>query len=329
MRSLISTIIPTYNRASLVCDAIESVRQQTYSSVEIIVVDDGSTDDTQARLRKYGDSVRVIVQDNAGPSAARNRGIEAARGDFVAFLDSDDTWKRTKLERQVRLLQNVGESVPCCLCNAAVIRPDGKEATTFQYAGLKPALREGVWQNVTEVLATQFLMFTQMVAVRRNVLEKIGGFDERLWVLEDYDLALRLSLEGPWAYICEPLAIYREKSPGSLAAIGQTDELRLLERAIQVRQSFHDKVNASTSHRHLRHPCVRGLRAFRRQFRAMELSRDKKWTHSLLGHSRLRLDRYRRAVYRRSPWYPKMKVAPIPGCADRTPGQAGVQPTSV
>jgi glycosyltransferase involved in cell wall biosynthesis len=90
---LVSAIIPTYNRASLVCAAIDSVRQQTYENVEIIVVDDGSTDDTQARLKVYGDSVRVVVQDNTGPAAARNLGIELSRGEIVAFLDSDDMWK--------------------------------------------------------------------------------------------------------------------------------------------------------------------------------------------------------------------------------------------
>ncbi|HJR59552.1 MAG TPA: glycosyltransferase family A protein [Vicinamibacterales bacterium] len=304
---LVTTIIPTYNRGPLVCEAIESVLGQTYRHVEIVVVDDGSTDDTEARLRKFGGSVRVIVQNNAGPSAARNRGIEAARGTIVAFLDSDDLWQPTKLERQVRLLQSVGEAVPCCLCNASVERPDGRAATTFQYAGLHPPVREGVWENVTELLATQFLMFTQMVAIRRTVLERIGGFDERLWVLEDYDLALRLSLEGPWAYVSEPLAVYREKSPGSLAAQGHSDELRLLEHAIRVRQSFYERVLASAHHQHLRQPCLRGLKAFRRQLRAMELSRGH-WAHSVLGRSVLNFDRYRRALYRRSPWYPRMRV---------------------
>jgi len=300
----------------MVCEAIDSVLQQTYSKIEIIVVDDGSTDDTQQRLRAYGKSARVITQDNAGPSAARNRGIELSRGEIVAFLDSDDIWKPTKIERQVRLLQAVGRDVPCCLCNADVHHRDGRMATSFDYAGLTPTHREGLWSNVAEILATQFLMFTQMIAVRRSVLQKLGGFNEGLHVLEDYDLALRLSTQGEWAYISDPLVIYRGESPGSLAVTGQSDEWRLLERGIEVRQRFSDTVHTDPRLRFLRHSCVHGLEAFKRQLRALERSRDVKWSQALLGRCALRMEHYRRALYRRSPWYPKMKVSPVCGLDD-------------
>lgn len=108
---LVSAIIATYNRADIVGEAIESILGQTYKNMEVLVVDDGSTDGTHEALRRFGNRIRVVRQENAGPGAARNRGIEVARGELIAFLDSDDIWMPTKLERQVRLLEKVGPTV--------------------------------------------------------------------------------------------------------------------------------------------------------------------------------------------------------------------------
>jgi glycosyltransferase involved in cell wall biosynthesis len=310
---LVTAIIPTYNRAALVCAAIESVRQQSYGNVEIILVDDGSTDDTQVRLKAYGDSVRVIVQDNAGPAAARNRGIEAARGGIVAFLDSDDIWRPTKLERQVRLLQKAGDRIVCCLCNATMVFPDGRKETTFQDSKLAPAFEEGIWQNVAEVLATRFVLFSQAVLIRRKTLEKVGGFDERLRILEDYDLAFRLSLEGPWAYIREPLVDWQQASPGSMTQIAYSDQLRLRECIVQMWQSLWERIEEGARHQHLRKRVLGELREAGRLLRATQLSQKKGWTNLVLAQMLFRLERYRSAIYRRSPWYPRMEVAPING----------------
>ena len=310
---LVTTIIPTFNRADLVCDAIESVRRQTYRNVEIIVVDDGSTDDTQAVLKAYGTSLRVIVQDNAGPAAARNRGLAAARGDVITFLDSDDTWTPTKLDKQVSFLSRVDGDVTCCLCNGWIVGNDSRGVLTFDYADLRPSGDEGVWANVSEVLITRFVMFTQMVAVRRQVLERIGGFDETLWVLEDYDLALRLSLEGPWGYIREPLVVYRQGSPLSLAAAAEVEQVRLRECLVRVRQNLWQKVKSSERHRHLRKPFLKELQVSRRLLWATQLSRRASLAVSILGHGALRVERYLRAIRRRTPWYPQMEVVPITG----------------
>jgi glycosyltransferase involved in cell wall biosynthesis len=102
---LVSVIIPTYNRAALLCEAVDSVLQQTYRNIEVIVVDDGSTDDTTAAMEKYGDRVRYSRRPNAGVNAARNLGFKQARGEYIALLDSDDLWAPYKLELQVRLLR--------------------------------------------------------------------------------------------------------------------------------------------------------------------------------------------------------------------------------
>lgn len=100
---LISVVIPTYNRAHYVCEAIDSVLAQTYKNIEIIAVDDGSTDNTKDIIQQYSSRIKYIYQNNAGPSAARNNGIKQSNGDLIAFLDSDDIWLAEKLERQVEI----------------------------------------------------------------------------------------------------------------------------------------------------------------------------------------------------------------------------------
>ena len=104
----ISVVIPTYNRGKEVVRALQSALAQTYRDHEIIIIDDGSNDDTVERLRPYQDQIRYVYQANQGASAAQNAGIKLARGEYVAVLASDDLWEPTKLERQVRLLQDLG-----------------------------------------------------------------------------------------------------------------------------------------------------------------------------------------------------------------------------
>ena len=102
-RPTVSVVIPTYNYGRYICETIDSALAQTYKPLEVIVVDDGSTDDTRERLAAYSDRIRYILQKNSGPAAARNTGIVAAQGEFVALLDSDDLWLPEKVERQVAL----------------------------------------------------------------------------------------------------------------------------------------------------------------------------------------------------------------------------------
>jgi glycosyltransferase involved in cell wall biosynthesis len=306
----VSAIIPTYNRALLVGAAIESVRRQTYRNVEIIIVDDGSTDDTQQRLQAYGDAIRVIRQENAGPSAARNRGVDAARGEIVSFLDSDDEWEPTKLERQIDVFRKTAGSIVCCLCNGTIVSPSGGRVSAFDYAGLAPRFAEGVWANPAEILLTRFVMFTQMVAIRRDAVLAIGGFDESLRYMEDYDLALRLSFEGAWGYISEALVVYRQGVPDSLASEAHADEERLLGCALQARRRARAILQTSSRHSHLVRLSRSGVRGLEREQRALDWRRTSGlW--SCAGSVALRLERYRRALYRRSPWYPSMAVSPI------------------
>jgi GT2 family glycosyltransferase len=229
---LISVVIPTYNRSAKVCAAVESALKQTYPNVEVIVIDDGSTDDTQRRLSAYGKRIRVEYQANAGPAAARNHGIRIAQGEFIAFLDSDDLLLPTFLERCLCLLTTAGEEVPCCIVNAVREFRSGKKTSSFQDARLWPRHVEGIWCNVPAVLFTRFVATGQTMVIRSAALAKTGGFYEDLRYFEDYGMALRLSFVGPWAFIREPLVVWRE-STDSLS--GEAPGRRLESRASMLR----------------------------------------------------------------------------------------------
>jgi glycosyltransferase involved in cell wall biosynthesis len=212
----VSVIIPTYNRASTVPDAVRSALNQTYASIEVIVVDDGSTDDTAARLLSFSSQITFLSQKNAGPSLARNHGARHASGDILAFLDSDDVWKPDKIRRQVELMATYGKSMICCVCNAEildqakVINPDA-----FGIAGVNSQYEESIWQNPGEVLASRFLLFNQVAAIRRDAFVKVGGYNSRINLLEDHDLALKLaSVGGVWGLITAPLVIKSNETKG-------------------------------------------------------------------------------------------------------------------
>lgn len=313
---LVSVVIPTYNRAAKICQAVESVLHQTYRNIEVIVVDDGSTDDTQARLQHYRDRIRVVCQENAGPGAARNHGINVARGNILAFQDSDDTWLPTKLEKQVALLESAGSTVPCCLCNAILNCLDGCQVSTFDYAHLKPQSETGIWENPTAILLTRFVLFNQLVAVRRPVLEKLGGFNKDFICLEDYDLALRLSFEGPWAFIREPLAIWNQGSAGSLSEKALAERAWLRETELKVRQGILSGLSDNSPGNELKPLMRQELSRTQRELRSAILLESRSPHRRVLGWTLKHIEHYRSAIYRRSPWYPKMKTRPIVAHSD-------------
>jgi glycosyltransferase involved in cell wall biosynthesis len=305
-KPVVSAIIPTYNRSHIICEAVDSALAQTYPHIEVIVVDDGSKDDTLVRLRQYGDRIRVVSQANAGPAAARNRGIAVSHGELIAFLDSDDIWLPQKIERQVALLQRAGESVPCCLSNILMKWKSG-DLASFDIALLKPSTEEGVWLNADEVLATRFVLFNQGIVIRREVLEKIGGFDESIRYLEDYELPLRLSLEGPWAFIETPLVVWRESLTNSVYKNSQREELCTSECLVEVFETHLARVVKARRDAQLRSYVSRELRWARRHLWAIRMRQTGSWG-SFIAKSLCGIERYQSALFRRSPWYPKMKV---------------------
>ena len=305
---LVSVIVPTYNRVGIIRETIENIFEQTYSNIELIVVDDGSNDDTQTILRSYGDRIQWIAQKNAGPAAARNRGIQLAGGEIIAFQDSDDAWHSTKIERQVSFLQRAGESAVCCICNSFV-HSYGTVKRSFERAPVDPPIDEGIWLNPAEVLATRFMLFNQAVAIRRKVLERIGGFDESFRLMEDVDLALRLSLEGPWTFIRQPLATRQDKLEHTLA-YGATPPI-VAANTVRIREGI---LRIVKRHRHLAdlQPLMeRELKRARRQLRAVQIRDGEAFGASTLGWGLERIEHYRMAAYRRGPWFPKMRVVEL------------------
>ncbi len=211
---LVSVVIPAYNSAGYIGDAVDSCLAQTYPNCEIIVVDDGSTDDTSHLLKtRYGERIRYIYQDNAGPGAARNRGIEAARGTFVQFCDSDDQLLPSKIARCMEVFQEQPE-VGVVYTNYDHVQPDGQTRLPIP----TPALLSGdIFCDL--LLSNANAILTSTAVVRRAALLEIGLFDEQrdIVCVEDWDLFLRLATRYPFASIDEALVLYRRHPDGLTA----------------------------------------------------------------------------------------------------------------
>ncbi|GAP13465.1 glycosyltransferase [Longilinea arvoryzae] len=206
----VSIIIPTYNSARFLPATLQSVLAQTYRDYEILVVDDGSTDDTPAVLQPYRYEITYIHQENKERSAARNNAIDQASGEYVAFLDSDDLWAPEKLKRQVAVLDAHPE-VALVYCQARYIDENG-QPTAFCGDWIDgPKGDELVIADYFEALLGGNVISgggsTSMV--RRWMLNQVGPFDVTLNHGEDWDVWLRLSRLGPFAYLPEPLTSYR------------------------------------------------------------------------------------------------------------------------
>lgn len=197
----VSVIIPTYNRANYICEAIDSVIAQTCKDYEIIVVDDGSTDNTKDAIKKYDGKIRYIYQKNRGVAAARNAGIRQAVGRYIAFCDSDDIWLPLKLEKQLILFEE-NLMVGFVYCFMLV---ESKGALSKRILPSKPA------QNFSDLLIYGAAIPLSSVVIRKEWLLEVGFFDESMKYVEDYDLWLRILLKYKEVkYIQEPLAIWRQ-----------------------------------------------------------------------------------------------------------------------
>ncbi|HVP10337.1 MAG TPA: glycosyltransferase [Phycisphaerae bacterium] len=196
----VSIIIPTYNRVRLLREALDSVSRQTFRDFEVIVVDDGSTENVAAVAADHPTRPTVLRQQRKGPAAARNRGIQAARGAILAFLDSDDLWLPEKLERFIAAL-NAAPGVRIFYGPMAPITEDGRPVP-----GRSKPCRGG---RITEHLFCSSFVHVPTVVCRKDVLLQAKCFDESLPVCEDYDLWLRLSVKETFGLIEEPLALRR------------------------------------------------------------------------------------------------------------------------
>ncbi len=187
----------------------------------------------------------------------------------------------------------------------------GRELTSFDVSLIHARHEEGVWLNVAEVLATRFVLFNQAVAIRREAFEKVGGFAKDLKYLEDYDLPLRLALSGPWAFIREPLVIYSEGSVESFSKQALKDPITLNECALKIFERTLASINGSDQHASLRPHLKRQIKSFRRGMTEFKLDGMSFWGTRAIAHLSRQVGRYREAIFRRSPWFPKMLTAPV------------------
>mgnify|MGYP000225793700 CR=1 FL=1 len=200
---LISIVTPTYNRSEFLAEAVNSVLGQTYSNFELLIIDDGSTDDTRELVASYQQDprIRYFYQSNQGQSVARNRGIAESAGDFICFLDSDNAWLPKKLERSLLEFQRFPET-QVVYGDSILIDENSAEigkSTMKRYSG-----------RITANLLKDNFVSMNTTMTRRHCFEEMGGFNESDRIAEDYELWLRFSTKFEFHYIPEFLGCYRK-----------------------------------------------------------------------------------------------------------------------
>lgn len=197
---LVTVIIPVYNRENLITRSVTSVLNQSYTNLEVIVVDDNSNDRTKENTLKITDSRLKYIKNefNVGPSKSRNKGIEIAKGELIAFQDSDDEWHHDKIEKQVKLLSNCSANTGAVYC--------GMEFYDFE-SGLKTGddIRKFDFGSNFKTGKNLFTPANVTVMIKKTVLDEVGYFDDRLFAAEDTELAIRVSKKYDYAFVNEAL----------------------------------------------------------------------------------------------------------------------------
>jgi len=215
---LISVIIPTYNRGWILKEALDSVIGQDFDDFELIVIDDGSTDETGQILDEYGSRIRTYFQPNRGVSAARNSGIQKAAGRYVAFLDSDDLWLPGKLSAQVDFFSSNPDAQVCQTDEIWIRR--GIRVNPKRYH-LKSS------DNLFLRSLERCMVSPSAAMMQRSLFGEVGLFDEGLPACEDYDLWLRISCRCTVALIPKPLAVKRGGHADQLSRVTGLDRFRI------------------------------------------------------------------------------------------------------
>ena len=221
----VSVIIPTYNRARFVLKAIQSVLDQTFNDFEIIVVDDGSTDNTRNLLTNFGKKIRYFYKNNAGVASARNFGIQQSCAKYIAFLDSDDMWLPERLGKGVKILDSNKDT---SLVFSDIYRVKNGQRMKQSYFDLYSPYKGFVFEN----LYLQDFIPTSSVVLKEECFKKTGLFDEDLPSCEDYDMWLRISTSFRVKYINEPLVLfmYHSKNLSSDIVKGLQQQKKVLEK---------------------------------------------------------------------------------------------------
>jgi len=207
MKPLVSVVLPTYNRADLMAEAITSVLSQTHSRLELIIADDGSTDNTEEVARSFSDKRIVYLKlPHAGlPAPPRNRGIEASKGEFIAFLDSDDLWLESKIEKSLNGFVKAPDAGIICSNEYILLEHAGKTTETY-------APKKGNEQVISfERLFMGNIISSSTAVVRRCCFDKVGLFNESIGLraTEDYHMWLRIAAKFKVLYLDQPLGYYR------------------------------------------------------------------------------------------------------------------------
>lgn len=226
----VSVVIPVYNAIDHIEECLASViNQRTPFSLEVIVVDDGSTDGTLEKLRSTS-GLTCLAQSNRGPAAARNSGIRHARGEYIAFLDADDLWPESKLQKQVELMQRHPDAAMCFGDCRQFKDKHWWPHTLFEEGDYG----EGSWgpwpyvRNAYARLLRNNFITTGSVVVRRQVLDELGGFDESLGLVEDLELWLRIARHHPIVW-CRDVCLLRRRHAGNLSREAEAMSLAYLE----------------------------------------------------------------------------------------------------
>lgn len=229
----VSVVIATHNRAAQVKEAIDSVLAQSVPVREVLVVDDGSTDDTREQLRAYGDRIRPFFQPQAGASAARNQAMRASRGEWIAFLDDDDVWLPNKTERQMSLIRENPKL-------GIVYSSDHAVDEHLRILYTRHAAPENRGDAFARLLIKNFI-FTSCAVARRDAIEKAGYMNLEYKFAQDWDLWLKIAAEHPVDFVPEPLVLYRQSASGCLTrdmkAIERLSEMQTIsDRAVKLRR---------------------------------------------------------------------------------------------
>lgn len=219
--TLVSVVIPVYNAASHLRETLESIFRQTYPAIEIVAVDDGSSDNSVEILLGYGNRVRLVQQPNSGPAVARNRGVAEASGEWIAFLDADDLWEPRKIEIQLKALNGCNWSYTDSVFMGGA--NDGKRDSE---------LNEKLSGDVLDELICCNFIGTSSVLVRRDIFMEMNGFDPTLRSIQDWDLWMRIASQNPIAYINEPLVRYRVHATSTSRSTRKTlpNHLRVIDK---------------------------------------------------------------------------------------------------
>ncbi len=201
----VSVIMPAYNSARFIGEAIESVLGQTWPKTELIIIDDGSTDETASIIKSYGDRVRYVYQQNARQAVARNAGIAISKGEYLAFIDADDVWGEEKLQKQLDKFQS-NPSLGLVSCSTIEIdefsKQIGVKSTNLRGKALRSIL---LGEGAAGINGSSPL-------IPRQVIESVGLFDPELTPVEDTDMFCRIAARYPIDYVDEPLVLYRSHS---------------------------------------------------------------------------------------------------------------------